>query len=178
MKRLAISTFAICLCLGALAQERKVGDWTVAIERDPFTDQAIRGMLSESWYNPGYREGTLALLCASHLGFFHVIFIADDETSVLEPNMETTALYRVDQNQTRTVTGVTFDDGRTFMFSHSDMQGLVQSLVGGTNFAFRIEGKYETLTYQNEVGGFRFAYRSAGFTLANGCPGAPELPSY
>ena len=178
MKRLAISTFVICLCLGALAQERVIGDWTVIIERDPFTDQTMRAMGSESWNNPDYREGTLAIFCASHMGLFQVFFIADNETSVLEPDTETSAMYRIDQNQPKTVTGITLDDGTTFLFSHPDARELIQSLAGATKFAFRIEGKYETLTFQNEVGGFRLAYTSAGFKLANECPGAPTLPSY
>ena len=176
MKRLAISIFAVCLCLGALAQERVIGDWTIVIERDPFTDRTLRGMGSESWDNPDYREGALLIVCDSHMGFFQALFIADDETSVLEPDIETSAMYRIDQNQPKTVTGVTFDDGTTFMFSHSDGLRLIQALASGSDFAFRIEGKYDTLTFQNEVGGFRLAYRSAGFTLANGCPGAPTLP--
>ena len=174
-KRLAVSTFVICLCLGALAQEGVIGDWIVVQETDPMTDKTHSIMAAPSWDNLSHAQGMLVFRCS--FDWFEAVFASNlGGDGLLEPGTFTTATFRIDRGEIRFVDGATSAGGEIFFFDYIDTLTLVSNLVGAGNFVFSTESEGRRLTYQNRVSGFAEAYRYAGFIGLNGCPGAPTLP--
>ncbi|MDE0098645.1 MAG: hypothetical protein OXM87_03375 [Truepera sp.] len=163
-KRLAISMLAVYLCLGAQAQERVFGDWWVALEADPITDENSSRMWAMAWDNPAFTyrdaEGVFIIRCNLGEGEVEVFFVLDTMSfRLLERDYSGAATFRIDKGEVRTSRGAPSTRGTAFFFNDRDVPALLKDLVGASNFVFRIETENEgTLTYQTRVEGFAEAY--------------------